>query len=81
MVEACKGCGFPANKYWPPKQRPIIVYCGKEECLNKLVRLHKPKPAIVKAIEKTTGITKDRKDRDEEQAIKERLQRDLGYCC
>jgi hypothetical protein len=72
MVETCKSCGFPANRYWPPKQRPIIVYCGREDCLNKLVKIHK-KPAIVRAAE--------RAEREDDQALKDKLDRELGYCC
>lgn len=40
---ACKGCGRPAFKFWPPKQYPLIQYCGLEDCFNKLVKLHLPK--------------------------------------
>lgn len=38
----CKGCGRPAVKMWPPRQRPIVEYCGLEACLTLLVTIHKP---------------------------------------
>lgn len=51
-TEACKGCGKPAYKFWPPRQMPIIRYCGLEECLKHLVNIHLPaKAAIVAAVE------------------------------
>jgi hypothetical protein len=50
VSERCMGCGRPATKYWPPKQQPIIHYCGLETCFNALVTLRKSsKPVIVRA--------------------------------
>lgn len=49
---ACRGCGRPAYKFWPPKQIPIIRYCGLEDCLKHLVNMHLPKkPALVRAFD------------------------------
>lgn len=68
-VDACLGCGRPAYRYWPPRQLPIIRYCGLEDCLKHLVRIHLPsKPAIVAAAEKMKAFAR----RD---PVKEELER------
>lgn len=45
LLITCRGCGRPATRLWPPRQAPIIAYCGLETCFTKLVTLHaKSKP-------------------------------------
>ena len=57
---SCKGCGRPAIKFWPPHQRPIVLYCGLESCLAMLVVIHKSRvsPAIVSAVQQIMGPAK-----------------------
>lgn len=52
---ACKGCGRPAWKLWPVKQRPIIQFCGLEECFGKLVNIRVVNRKIIPAIVRVTS--------------------------
>lgn len=85
---ACKGCGRPANKYWPPKQWPIIRYCGLESCFSKLVKIHgktvgvrpsgpyHPGPGafnIVRAAQEIDRANSRFNPKDEMEALKARL--------
>src|SRR5271154_515697 len=48
-LATCKSCGRPAWKFWPANQKPIVRFCGKEECFTNLVRIHKSsKPVQLK---------------------------------
>lgn len=77
----CKSCGRPATKFWPPKQRPIIRYCGLESCLNNLVKLHKqpptvggyrPVPVICQVVRNITEASSQER-RDQMEELKSRL--------
>jgi hypothetical protein len=52
----CRGCGRPATKYWPPKQRPIIQYCGLESCFSALVVIHRPVGSKPRGYRPSPGI-------------------------
>lgn len=47
---SCRGCGRPAFKFWPPRQVPIVQYCGLEACLSAMVTLHSTKPSLTKGM-------------------------------
>ena len=58
---SCKGCGRPALRTWPPRQSPLVYYCGLEVCLKLLVRMHIPKksPTIVEAAQRIEKISNE----------------------
>lgn len=58
---SCKGCGRPALRTWPPRQSPLVHYCGREECLKVMVRMHIPKkkPTIIEAVDAIKKISNE----------------------
>lgn len=70
----CKGCGKPANKFWPPRQMPIIRYCGMETCFSQLVKIHpRPVPRLVQVVDAIDKANRRRDPKEELEDMKRRL--------
>lgn len=78
-LESCRGCGRPAFRFWPPRQQPILRYCGREDCFNKLVVVHKPKITLVEAVKAVQDAAAKRVN--ELKEFKDQMKRRLGPCC
>jgi hypothetical protein len=55
-LATCRGCGKPAFKFWPALERPILRFCGKEDCFTKLIKIHKWARPVLKGFVPATIV-------------------------